>query len=125
MIATAVLAAIQGWLATVLWPILVTFAGWIIAGAAAVLGFLFSPTLRKWTIGAIAILLILGLTWTNGYFACRGNAVSLPAPVSICANPAFHQIKLVGTNNRQTIAAVREHNDLGEQLGCWTNSNIR
>lgn len=40
---------------------------WIVGAAVVVLGLLFSPSIRKYTLGAIAILAILVAVWLWGY----------------------------------------------------------
>lgn len=59
------------WIITFLWsviyPILMGFWPWIMGASAAVLAFLFSPTLRKYTVAAIAVALLLGITFIGGY----------------------------------------------------------
>lgn len=103
-------------------PILATFGSWIAAGAALVFGFLFSPSVRKYTIGAACLVLFLAVVWLNGYLVGKSHVVKA---TDICADPGFHQIILKGKNDKSAIAAARGHNDLGERLGCWSNSNIR
>lgn len=54
MVASAILSAIWSWIVGVFmafWP-------WIVAGASAVLAFLWSPTIRKYTIGLVAVAAI-------------------------------------------------------------------
>lgn len=116
-----IVSAITAWFATVVWPIIVAFAGWIAAAAAAILAFLFSPAIRKYTIAVLCFLFLMGFAWVNGYITGKSGGVQN----DICLNPNFHQITLTGKNSSSTIAAVREHNDLGEALGCWSNANIR
>lgn len=43
------------------------FWGWIVAGAGAVLAYLFSPTLRKYTIAIIALVLLFATFFVLGY----------------------------------------------------------
>jgi hypothetical protein len=43
------------------------FWGWIVGGAVGILAFLFSPILRKYTIGAIAILIVGVAVYWYGY----------------------------------------------------------
>lgn len=121
MTVSIILGTISTWFLSVVWPIIVAFAGWIAAGASFVLAFLFSAGVRKYTIAAIAIALLVVIIWFNGYLSGRASIGS----ADICKNPAFHQIVLTGRNSASTVQAVREHNDLGEQLGCWSNGNIR
>ena len=102
-----------------IWPALVAFGGWIAAVSVTVLAFLFSPAIRKYTIGALAVALILAVTWINGYIVGKSHGAN------ICSDPGFHQSILKGKNDKSAIAAVRDHNDLGEKLGCWSNENIR
>lgn len=118
----AFLAWAWGHVLAIVLPILVAFGNWIALGAAVVFGFLFSPSVRKWTIGAICLILFLAVVWLNGYLVGKSHSVTA---TDICADPGFHQIVLKGKNDKSTIAAVRGHNDLGERLGCWSNSNIR
>lgn len=111
-VAKAALAAV--------WPILVQFGAWIAAGAVAVLGFLFSPAVRKYTIAGIAIAVILGFTWVHGFETGKGHGSS-----DICKDPAFTQLVLTGKFSPALKAWAVKHNDLGARLGCWDNSNIR
>lgn len=61
------MTAILLFLWSVIQPILLGFWPWLLGGAGAVLAFLFSPTIRKYTIGIIAVALILGITFLGGY----------------------------------------------------------
>lgn len=119
MTAALIWGAIVAFFNGTILPVLVAFGGWIAAAAAAVLVFLFSPTIRNYTIGAIAIVLILAVVRLDAYFDGRASV----AQGSVCSE--FRQIVLKGKNDKSTIAAVRAHNDLGEKLGCWSNGNIR
>lgn len=121
MSVSIIIGAISSWFLSVVWPVILAFAGWIVAGASFVLAFLFSVNVRKYTIAAIAIALLVVIIWSHGFFTGRASTGS----ADICKNPAFHQIVLSGRNSATTVQAVREHNDLGEQLGCWSNGNIR
>lgn len=59
MITSIVLAWITGFF--------VQFWGWIAAGCVAILTLLFSPTLRKYTIGVIAASILLIMAFVYGY----------------------------------------------------------
>lgn len=59
MITSIILAWITGFF--------VQFWGWIAAGCVAILTLLFSPTLRKYTIGAIAASILLVMAYIYGY----------------------------------------------------------
>lgn len=52
---------------TLLTGLLMQFWMWLVGGSAVLLAFLFSPTLRKYSLGAIAILLIGTAIWIWGY----------------------------------------------------------
>lgn len=100
----SLLHTLTGWF-TVFW-------GWILAGGAMVLGFLFSPTIRLYTIAAIAIIAILGSVWFFGF--TKGQA-----SVDICHD----FFKMVG-HKGDTTATLREmglHNQIGAKLKCWSN----
>lgn len=56
---TIILTTIYGWL--------LHFWGWIAAACVAILTLLFSPTLRKYTIGVIAASILLIMTYLYGY----------------------------------------------------------
>lgn len=58
-ITTVILAAVWAWIQT--------FWLWLVGGSVAILGLLFSPTLRKYTLGAIAVGVILTATYVWGY----------------------------------------------------------
>jgi hypothetical protein len=117
--ASAVLAAAFTAIQAVVWPVLVQFGAWIAVGAAGILGFLFSPAVRKYTIAGIAVLVILAVVWINGYDHGHesGN--------NICKEPGFTQLRLTGKFTPALQAWAFKHNSLGAKLGCWDNSNIR
>lgn len=115
-----ILAGILLWLKATLLPIFVQFGVWIAAGAAAVLSFLFSPAIRKYTIAGIAVLAILGVVWYNGFETGKGHGSS-----DICKDPRFTQLVLKGKVSQGLVNWAKAHNDLGASLGCWDNSNIR
>lgn len=58
---------ILGTIWTFISGILAQFWGWILGGAVALLAFLFSPSIRKYTLGALAILAIAACIFLYGY----------------------------------------------------------
>lgn len=56
-------SVILAWITTTL----MQFWGWIAAACVAILAFLFSPTLRKYTIGIIAAFILLVMAFLYGY----------------------------------------------------------
>lgn len=52
---------------TALWGFLSSFGLWILGGALALLSILFSPTLRKYTLGVLAVCVLLGAVYIFGY----------------------------------------------------------
>ena len=63
MISSAIIAAVWGGIISTL----MQFWGWIAAGCIAVLAFLFSPQLRKYTIGVVAAGILLVMAFIYGY----------------------------------------------------------
>lgn len=63
MIATAILTVVWNWIVGVV----VAFWPWLVAGASAILAFLFSPSIRKYTIAIIAVAAILASVFVWGY----------------------------------------------------------
>lgn len=63
MFSGAIIAAVTA----AIWAWVQTFWMWLVGGAVATLGLLFSPTLRKYTLGAIAVGIILSTTFVWGY----------------------------------------------------------
>ena len=59
MFSSAILSILWGWIQT--------FWIWLAGGSLAILGLLFSPTLRKYTLGAIAVALLVTITFMWGY----------------------------------------------------------
>lgn len=59
MLQTIVLGFISDWF--------FKFWGWIAGGAVALLGLMFSPRLRKYTIAGLAIVAVLVATYIGGY----------------------------------------------------------
>jgi hypothetical protein len=47
--------------------ILAQFWGWIVGGAVALLGFMFSPTIRKYSLALIAVIVICLAIYLWGY----------------------------------------------------------
>jgi hypothetical protein len=62
---------ISGFILTNIWSFLTgifyQFWMWIVGSSVALLAFLFSPTLRKYTVGLIAIVLLATAVWIWGY----------------------------------------------------------
>ena len=111
-----ILGVIASWFHAAVVPFFFQFWAWIAGGAAAVFAFLFSPKIRKYTIGVLLVLAVLGGVWTWGYVSGHGNVASL------CDNPKFHKIvlpRVTGKYPLSVIAQVNEHNALGAGLGCW------
>lgn len=63
MLTSIVVTAVWGWLIATL----TQFWAWIAAGCIAILTLLFSPTLRKYTIGVIAASILLTMAYLYGY----------------------------------------------------------
>lgn len=60
---TLILSTVFGWIVSqllVFWP-------WVLGVSGSILAFLFSATIRKYTLSIIAIALILGVTFLGGY----------------------------------------------------------
>lgn len=117
----AFLGALWGQLWALVLPWLIKSAIWIAAIGSGILAWLFSPAIRKWTIAAVAIIAVLAGFWVSGFLHGQKSSSS----DSICSNPHFHQVILRGKFSASVIDMVKEHNDLGAALGCWSNDNIR
>ena len=63
MFSGAIIAAVTA----AIWALVQTFWMWLVGGSIALLGLLFSPTLRKYTLGAIAVGILLTATFIWGY----------------------------------------------------------
>jgi hypothetical protein len=89
MIMSAILTAI--WTALV--GFLIQFWGWFVGAGLAVLGLLFSPTLRKYTIAVLAAAAVFGGTYfyayDKGYHAPHPIVITLPS----CSAFAKHLVK--------------------------------
>lgn len=85
---------------TFVWTTLSAFWGWIIAGGLALLGFLFSPTLRKYTIAAITILAVLGSAYVYGY--TKGSTAPRDPVPPACSE--FRKVLVTGPATDKAIA---------------------
>lgn len=96
MVSSVIIAAITGFL----WTTLSAFWGWIIAGGLAILGFLFSPTLRKYTIAVITVAAVLGSAYVYGY-SKGATAPRDPVPPA-CSE--FRKVLVTGPATDKAIA---------------------
>lgn len=62
-----IVSAIVGTILNTLWLWTIQFWMWIAGGALAVLAYLFSPALRKYTLAIIALAILLAIAWILGY----------------------------------------------------------
>jgi hypothetical protein len=96
MITGAIISA----LTTMLWGFLLQFWAWIVGAGLAVLGLLFSPTLRKYTIGAIAVVAVLASMFVYGY----QKGFNAPHPVTPPACEDFRKVLVKGPATDKAIA---------------------
>lgn len=80
--------------------ILAAFWPWLLGGASAVLAFLFSPTIRKYTMAALAIGLVLIITFVGGYNSNHTVQKQLPT----CTD-----FKKYATISDKTLASFQRH----------------
>jgi len=106
------MTAIFAFLATFIWPslsaILLQFWMWIFAAGLAILGFLFSPTIRKYTISFLIIVAMIGsasvYSYNKGYDA--PHAVLPPQPAA-CSD--FRKYLVTGPATDKAIAIFKQH----------------
>lgn len=86
---------------TFLWSTITAFWGWIVAGGVALLGVMFSPTLRKYTIAAITVIAILISAYAYGY--TKGFKADHPITPPACVEFRKHLVEGPATDKAITI----------------------
>jgi hypothetical protein len=84
---------------------LTAFWGWILAGGLALLGFMFSPALRKYTIALLAVAAILASTY---YYAFKAGYES-PHPVTPPACTEFAKHLVTGPATDKAIGIFKRY----------------
>lgn len=79
--------------------ILTAFWGWIVAGGLGLLAFMFSPTLRKYTIAALTVAAIIGSMYFYGY----NKGYNAEHPVTPPACSEFRKVLVTGPATDKTI----------------------
>lgn len=109
MIKAAILNFVISWAV----DLFTKFGAWIIGGAAAMLAFLFSSHVRKYTIVLLAAVILLGGASFWGWQLGR------PTPAELCRPWA----QIVGNNSdtfsKETLKKLRAHNATGVRMDCW------
>lgn len=103
VITTAIWKFISSWF--------MQFWGWLVAGGVAVLAFMFSVNVRKYTIAAIAILVVLAGTFVWGYTSNHHvTTVTKNKPVMIthkCSEFQKYLVKNAGAD--KAISLFKKH----------------
>ena len=99
MSVTAILTAVWHFLLTSL----IAFWPWVVGVASAILAFLFSPTLRKYTLAVIAIVAILVVTFIGGY---RSNH-TVQTVTHSCSE--FRKVLVTGPATDKAIRIFQKH----------------
>lgn len=94
-----ILATVWAWAQSTLlafWP-------WLVGGASAVLAFMFSPSIRKYTLGVIAVAIILAATYLYGY----NSNHSITTVTHSCSE--FQKVLVSGSATNKAIAVFKRH----------------